>query len=488
MAKMISVATQGTGCMGGVTIITVQVDERTVTVRSINPRTGQLIRETASSSPAELSDALARCRRAQKDWFRGSSVEEWVALAKELEAVCRKRLDEVVGIMHEEVGTPKKALVGAYNSVLAGVDHYVAEYRKMLEQDFPLPSSWTNTRATITFVPHGVIGHIGVWNFPFWQTMITAFPALLTGNGIVFKPSELSTLSGLRIAELVHEAGYPKDLYAPVVGGGDVGKLLVRSDIDALAFTGGIDTGLDITRNAGIRPLVLELSGNDAAIVCADADLEQAARGIAYGTFSRGGQVCIRIKRVYVHEAVAEELIIRLADIASRLNIEEDVGPLIREEARDRVARVVQDAVKGGAELLCGGNRVKGPGYFYEPTVLRYDDDDIELVRRETFGPVCPVRVVHDEEQAVALANGSPYGLGATIWTGDLDRGERLAREIEAGNIWINECVRTLPGGEYFQGWKQSGIPSSMSRLQMFTKKKTVVDHRSCEPRAHWFQ
>jgi acyl-CoA reductase-like NAD-dependent aldehyde dehydrogenase len=457
-------------------------------VLSINPRTGQPIKEIPSSSPAELRDALARARRAQEKWFRGTSAEERVTQVKELEAVCRKRIDEVVSLMHEEVGTPKKALVGAYNSVLAGVDRYGAEYRKMAEVDFPLPPSWTDTRAKISFVPHGVIGHIGVWNFPFWQTMITTFPALLSGNAVVFKPSELSTLSGLRIAELVQEAGFPQDLYVPVVGGGDVGKRMVRSDCDAIAFTGGIEAGLDITRNAGIRPLILELSGNDAAIVGADADIEQAARGIAYGTFSRGGQVCIRIKRVYVHEEVAEALIGRLVDIASRLKVEEDVGPLIREEARDRVARVVQDAVRGGAELLWGGNRVKGPGYFYEPTVLRYYDDGIELVRKETFGPVCPVRVVHDEQQAVALANDSPYGLGATIWTSDFERGEVLAGQLEAGNIWINECVRTLPGGEYFQGWKQSGVPSSMSRLQMFTKKKTVVGHRSCEPRPHWFQ
>jgi acyl-CoA reductase-like NAD-dependent aldehyde dehydrogenase len=456
-------------------------------VRSVNPRTGQLIREIASSSPAELQDALARARRAQKEWFLGTSPEDRAALAKELEAVCRRRIDEVVGVMFEEVGTPRKALIGAYNSALAGVDHYVSEYLKMAEQDFPLPASWTNTRATISLVPHGVVGHIGVWNFPFWQTMITAFPALLTGNGVVFKPSELSTLSGLKVAELVHEAGYPKDLYVPVVGSGDLGRLMVRSGFDALAFTGGIETGLDITRNAGIRPLILELSGNDAAIVCADADIEQAARGIAYGTFSRGGQVCIRLKRVYAHEDVAEALLHRLVDIASRLSVEEDVGPLIRAEARENVARVVQDAVKHGAELLCGGSVAKGPGFFYEPTVLRHDDDSLEVVRKETFGPVCPVRVVHDEEQAVSLANDSPYGLGATVWTRDAEKGESIARRLEAGNVWINECVRTLPGGEYFQGWKQSGIPSSMSRLQMFTKKRTVVAHVSCEPRAHWF-
>jgi acyl-CoA reductase-like NAD-dependent aldehyde dehydrogenase len=262
---------------------------------------------------------------------------------------------------------------------------------------------------------------------------------------------------------------------------------MVTSDVDAITFTGGIETGLDIARNAGIKPLILELSGNDAAIVRQDADIEQAARGIAYGTFSRGGQVCVRIKRVYAHETVVDELLERLIDIAQRLSLEDDVGPLIREEAREKVHRVVRDAVNGGAELLCGGEVPQGPGFFYPPTVLRHADDSLEAVRKETFGPVCPVRSVKNDEEAIALANNTRYGLGATVWTADPERGLEIAQRLDAGNVWINECVRTLPGGEYFQGWKQSGIPSSMSRLQMLTKKKTIVVHRSCEPRAHWF-
>jgi acyl-CoA reductase-like NAD-dependent aldehyde dehydrogenase len=407
-------------------------------------------------------------------------------MIKSLEEVCLRRRDEVVDLMHEEVGIPEKALSGAYASALSGVDRYIEDYLASNDRPYPLPASWTSTDARISFRPHGVIGHIGVWNFPFWQTMITAIPALLTGNAVVFKPSELSTLSGLRIAELVHEAGYPDDLFIPVVGGADIGKLMVTSDVDAIVFTGGIDTGLDISRNAGIKPLILELSGNDAGIVRQDANIEQAARGIAYGTFGRGGQVCVRIKRVYAHEDVVGELLERLANIAERLG-PEDIGPLIREDARNRVHRVVRDAVDRGAELLCGGAIPNGPGFFYPPTVLRHSDDTLEVVSKETFGPVCPVRAVRDDEEAIALANSSRYGLGATVWTSDAERGLEVADRLEAGNVWINECVRTLPGGEYFQGWKQSGIPSSMSRLQMFTKKKTVVAHRSREPRAHWF-
>jgi acyl-CoA reductase-like NAD-dependent aldehyde dehydrogenase len=446
-----------------------------------------VIRELPSSTPSELRDALARARRCQRKWYAETSSEERASLIKELEAVCLRRRDEVVGLMHEEVGIPKNALTGAYASALAGVDHYLEEYLASGDRSYPLPSSWTSTDAAISFHPHGIIGHIGVWNFPFWQTMITVIPALLTGNAVVFKPSELSTISGLKIAELVREAGYPEDLYIPVVGGADIGRLMVTSGVDAITFTGGIETGLDIARNAGIKPLILELSGNDAGIVRADADVEQAARGIAYGTFSRGGQVCVRIKRVYAHEDVVDELLERLVIIAGRLSIEEDVGPLIRGEARDRVHRVVRDAVDRGAELLCGGEVPEGPGFFYPPTVLRHSDDDLEVVRRETFGPVCPVRAVRDDNEAIALANDTGYGLGATVWTSDPERGMEIAQRLEVGNVWINECVRTLPGGEYFQGWKHSGIPSSMSRLQMFTKKKTVVVHRSREPRKHWF-
>ena len=215
--------------------------------------------------------------------------------------------------------------------------------------------------------------------------------------------------------------------------------------------------------------------------------MEQAARGIAYGTFSRGGQVCIRIKRVYVDEEVADELMDRLIGIASRLDLEEDVGPLIREEARAKVDASVKDALLHGAKLMYGGNPVKGPGYFYEPTILLHNDDSLDVVRNETFGPVCPIRTFKDEDTAVELANGTRYGLGASIWTKDTEKGEGLARKMDAGNVWINECSRTLPGGDHFQGWKQSGIATSQSRLQMFQRRRTMVVNRSPGPRVHWF-
>ena len=456
---------------------------------SLNPRTGQMIRKFHPSSSSDIREVFKNANRIQKNWFSDTTKEDRANLIRELGQICHRNINDAVEIMHSETGIPRGALAAACKSALSGIDHYISEYLASDDRDY---SSTQTTRLNddiiIQFRPHGTVAHIGVWNFPFWQTLITAIPALLSGNAVVYKPSELSTMSGLKIAELIHEAGYPKELYAPLIGGAEVGKEMVRSSCDAIAFTGSIDTGREIVRNAGIKPLILELSGNDAAIVCEDADISQAASGIAYGSFSRGGQICIRVKRVYVHESVANEFIEELKNIASNLSVEEDIGPLIREEARQNVHRVVLDALRKGSELIYGGNLIKGPGFFYEPTVLKYHDDSLEVVRKETFGPVCPVREVRSEEEAITLANNSQYGLGATIWTRNIDRGHMLAEQMEVGNIWINDCIRTLPGGEYFQGWKQSSIPSSMSRLQMFMKKRTVVSNRSSELKKHWFQ
>lgn len=461
-------------------------DVDSMTVRSISPLDGTLIEELNETTPAELKEALGRARSAQQEWYRGTSRQERIDMLRELGKTCQGAQEEMVDLIHRECGFPKAAIAASYKGAVNGIEHYVQEYEGWSE-DFPLnPKSWKDTTARVERVPHGVIGQIGVWNFPFWQTMISAIPGLLTGNAFVFKPSEFSTLSGLRAAQLIAEAGYPQDIYPAVVGGPELGRAMVAEDFDALVFTGSMATGKDVVRRAGIKPLILELSGNDAAIVRADADLDMAARGIATGTFSRAGQICIRIKRVFAHRDIADEFTERLLDVASRIG-PKDIGPLIREEARDRVHAVVEDAVANGARLLLGGKKAEGPGFFYEPTVLAVPNQDLEVVREETFGPVCPIQTVQDDEEALRLANQTPYGLGATIWTQDWQAGEELASRLEVGNVWINDCVRTLPCGELFQGWKQSSIPSAQRRLEMFVKKRTVITHHTCEPRPSWF-
>ena len=437
---------------------------------------------------SDVGAALESARSCQRKWYEGADRDDREVCIRQLGSILTREKDHIADLVHEECGFPRNAVLGECNSAIAGVEHYIEEYSRFHDEAFPLDASWIDTKATIQYIPHGVIGHIGIWNFPIWQTMITAIPGLLTGNAIVFKPSELATMSGLKVAEMVHEAGFPKDLFIPLIGGGDVGKVMVRSGFDALVFTGGIETGEEIARNAGIKPMILELSGNDAGIVCSDADVETAARGVCSGTFGRAGQICIRIKRVYVHKNVADHFIHRVVDITSRIDPRTNVGPLIREVARDKVDRVVKSAVADGAKLLLGGKKVEGPGFFYEPTVLLVDRDDLEVTRKETFGPVCSIMIVDDEDRAVMKANDTSYGLGATIWTEDQSKAMRLASSLEAGNVWINDCGRSLTCGEFFQGWKQSGIASSQRRIQMFLKKRSVIDHLKCEARPNWFK
>lgn len=457
-------------------------------VRSIDPRSGQLVKETACTYPHDVPSIVAKAKEAQKAWA-AMPKQARIDVMKNAEIIFTRERDSLLDLIQSEGGFPRKGSMGAYGSALKGFQYYIQQYQALDTKQFPLdPKAWVETDATIQFVPHGVIGHIGIWNYPFWQTMITAIPALIAGNAIVFKPSEYTTLTGLRIAELWLEAGVPEGVFTAVVGGPALGRELVRSDFDALVFTGGVNTGLDIIRNGGIRPMILELSGNDPAIICADADLDQAVRGVANGTFSHGGQVCIRVKRVYVVESLADKFVQKMVDIARRLDVKEQVGPLIRDDSRARVHAAVQKAVASGAELICGGVKVDGPGYYYMPTVLLVRQGLNVRFDEEIFGPVCPIIVVKDEAEAIRLANDSKYGLGATVWTSSPENGQRIAAQIEAGTVWINECGRTLTGGDYFQGWKSSGIATSSDRLGLFMKKRAVIHHRTCQPREHWMK
>jgi acyl-CoA reductase-like NAD-dependent aldehyde dehydrogenase len=273
-----------------------------------------------------------------------------------------------------------------------------------------------------------------------------------------------------------------------LIGGKEVGREMVRSNFDALVFTGGQSTGLEIMHRSNVKPLLLELSGNDPAIVCSDADIQQTARGIAYGSLYHAGQVCIRVKRVYVVRSRAEELLAGILEIVNGLDVKQSIGPLISAEARTKVHEQVNDAVGRGTDLLAGGRPMEGPGFYFEPTVLmvRYGKD----VRfdEEIFGPVCPIMVVEDEEEAIRRANDSCYGLGATVWSQDPSKARDIASRLEAGTVWINECCRTFNCGEYFQGWKSSGLASAQDRLTMFMKKKAIIHNRSCKPRDHWFK
>jgi acyl-CoA reductase-like NAD-dependent aldehyde dehydrogenase len=446
------------------------------------------MKEIPSAKSEEVREALGRARRAQIEWASRSKGDR-IKVLKEAERLFLAERDEIVSLIQSETGFPKRDIFGAYNGALRGVDYYAGNYLSHGQKSFELDkAAWPDTDIEVEFVPHGVIAHIGIWNYPFWQTMITAIPALMTGNAIVFKPSEYTSMTGLRISEVLHRAGVPTDVFITLVGGKEVGEEMVRCDFDALVFTGGQNTGVEIMHRSEVKPLILELSGNDPAIVCDDADIQQAARGIAYGSLYHAGQVCIRVKRVYVVRSRAEELLAGILDIVRGLDIEQSIGPLISAVARVKVHEQVKEAVERGAELLAGGRPIEGPGFYFEPTVLMVRYGNEVRFDEEIFGPVCPIIVVEDEAEALRRANDSCYGLGATVWSQDQSKARELASRLEAGTVWINECCRTFNCGEYFQGWKSSGLASSQDRLSLFTKKKAIIHNRSCKSRDHWFK
>ncbi len=456
-------------------------------IHSINPKNEQITATFEVTSPQEVTAAIAKAKEAQKKWAKQKK-EQRIAILQQIKENFIAEKQSVLAVIESETGYPSEETEPVFFDIIEGFDYYCSRYEKLDNIAFPLDEEiQPQTTAEVQFIPHGVIGHIGVWNYPFWQTMITFIPALLAGNAIVYKPSEYTTATAKKIAKITSQAGLPNNIFTVTPGNKETGKQLVQEDVDALVFTGGSKTGRDIIQHAGIKPLILELSGNDAAIVCADTDLQQAARGICYGTFLHGGQVCIRIKRVYVEQSIAEDFIKELVAYSKKLSFGKELFPLIRKEARDNVHRKVQNATANGAKLLLGGALPEEKGWYYPATILQIEDDKLEIIKEETFGPVCCIRVVKDLPEAIRLANASPLGLGASVWCKEPKKAKQVIQQLEAGNVWVNDSNIPLVCGEYFQGTKSSSIASSQERLMMFLKKKTVIAHNSSNQRDWWF-
>jgi acyl-CoA reductase-like NAD-dependent aldehyde dehydrogenase len=316
----------------------------------------------------------------------------------------------------------------------------------------------------------------------------------------VLKPSEFTPQVGLAIQDLCAAAGLPSGVVNVVLGDGATGRALVDSAIDKLIFTGSVPTGKRIQAVAAERllPTVLELGGKDPMIVCADADLETASSGAVWGAFTNAGQACLSVERLYVARQVAERITQRCVDKTTRLHVgpgdepATDVGPLIRPRQVAIVEDHVEDAIAKGAKVLAGGRRPDLPGFFYEPTVLTGVNHTMRIMRQETFGPVLPIMVVDSDAEAVVLANDSEFGLSASVWTSDGARGERLARQLHAGAVMVNDCISYFGVCEAPHGGiKSSGIGRSRSRLglqEMVRVKYTDVDLVPQLPKLWWFR
>jgi acyl-CoA reductase-like NAD-dependent aldehyde dehydrogenase len=472
------------------------------TIISTNPATGEKLAELACATPQEVHDAVRRARQAQPAW-QALPVVERVAVLKRFQRKLSEQRDQVATLISREAGKPTvEALTTEILVVMDAAEFCIRTAHSFL-RDEPLPHAnlaMKTKRGKLVREPYGVIGIIAPWNYPFSMPGTETLAALVTGNAVVLKPSELTPLVALELRKLLVAAGLDPDLMQVMVGAGAVGGALLESDIDKVLFTGSVATGKRIAEAAAKRllPAVLELGGKDPMIVLEDADLEVAASGAVWASMMNAGQTCLSVERCYVQRSVYEKFLelcrqkIAKLRVGEGLGSEVEMGPLIQERQVRTVEDQVNDAVARGARLLSGGRRMTelGPNFF-APTLLADVTQDMLIMREETFGPALPVAAFDTDEDAVALANDSEFGLAASVWTGNRKRAEAMAARIKAGTVMINDAISGFGIAEApHGGFKQSGIGRIHGRLglnEMVQVKYVDVDLLPRIPKVWWY-
>lgn len=415
---------------------------------------------------ADVNEAVARARLAQKDW--GSlAVRERARYLRRAARILAAKRSEYVDVIRRETGkTELECLFMELFAVCDSLTWYAKHAPRVLRERrrrMHLLSPMKKLR--LLRRPLGVVGIITPWNGPFVLAANPVVQALVAGNAVLLKPSEVAPYSGKLVGDLFAEAGLPEDLLIVLTGDGETGSALVNADVDRICFTGSVATGRKVGETCGRRliPCTLELGGKDPMIVCADANLERAARGAVFGSCLNAGQICMAVERVYVAEPVYEAFVERVVELVGELRQggdDSDIGPIIWPRQLETIERHIADAVDGGATVRVGGKRAPGlAGLYFEPTVITEVNHDMAIMREETFGPIVAVMRVRDEKEAVRLANDSSYGLSSSVWTRDLDNGVEISRRIEAGSACVNDSEVVYGVTEApFGGLKQSGV------------------------------
>ncbi len=453
-----------------------------------NPATGQVIGTVPSITTADVAALAERARRAQPGWealgFEGRGrvlrrAQKWVT--DNAERIARTIVEENGKAYEDALLAEVSYAAGAFGYWAKHSEDYLADEKVRSTNPFVL-----GRKLAVRYAPVGVVGVIGPWNYPLTNSFGDCIPALAAGNSVILKPASLTPMTSFLMKEMLDECGLPQDVFQLAIGGGDVGSELI-DHVDFVMFTGSTEVGKKVMERAAktITPVGLELGGKDPMIVLADANIERAANAAVHYSMQNGGQTCISVERVYVEEPVYDQFIRLVEDKMGALRQgvpgdpgSVDIGAVTSPPQVDLIDGHVQDAVKKGARVLVGGHRGDGPGDFYEPTLLVDVDHSMECMMEETFGPTLPVMKVRDAEEALRLSNDSPYGLQASIYTGDTAKGERLARQIEAGVVTINDSqlnyvALELPMG----GWKASGLGSrhGADGIRKYTKKQTLL-------------
>ena len=447
-------------------------------IKTINPTTEEIVQEYEIMTKEQINDKVKKARNTFQDWKKNANKR--TDLLHDFANELRKDKETLAKTATTEMGKPIKEARSEVEKCTWVMEYY-ADNGQIFSTDEVVN---TDARKTvIKFQPIGVIGSIMPWNFPYWQALRFAAPSLMIGNTIVLKPASATMQCGIEIEKAFERAGLPDGVFQTLVGDSSIAESLIDSDINAVTFTGSVPVGAKVAQRATsqVKKTVLELGGSDPFIVCEDADVEKASSGATKGRFINCGQSCIASKRFIVVKNVANDFIEKFVQKTERLKVgdplsdDTDIGPLVNASGLKKIDSQVKESVKEGAEVVTGGEQIGKKGYFYKPTVLKNVSPKMSIAQEEVFGPVAPIIVADDEVEAIELANDSQYGLGASIWTQDLDKAERLSSSVETGIVSVNNVVASDPRVP-FGGVKKSGFGRELSRYGMleFVNIKSV--------------
>ena len=440
-------------------------------MKVVNPATEYLLRDLDEDDAESVAEKAAAARQAQPAWAR-TPLQTRREIVRRFGSLLSERKETLARTLTSEMGKPIRQSRNELTAMQTRIGFFLEHTERAIGDEVVYTSADQSSRLdeVIRYEPLGVVANISAWNYPYFVGSNVFLPALLTGNTVLYKPSEHATLTGLAIADLFHEAGLPNDVFIPIVGAADAGAALLAQDIDAVFFTGSYATGRRIAESVAPRLIrvQLELGGKDPAYVCDDVDVSAAAAALADGAFYNAGQSCCAVERIYVHHDIATPFIgafvgaVREFVVGDPTDEATYLGPLARREQLAVLEEQIADATRLGARLELGGARREGRGFYFQPTVLTGVDGRMQVMREESFGPIIGIQSVADDTEAIAHMNDTDYGLTAAVYTPNRARAEQILEQVNAGSVYWNCCDRVSPRLPW-SGRKHSGIGATLS-------------------------